>query len=115
MPAVPSTVVHSVEPPQPSPAVKRLPLVRGNKLVCPNCGLARNPLNPKELKRLDRNPQYESELNVIYLCVKSRKAGCGHVFSPVDRNIVDIIKAYLAGELVHKSKINPEVKTDDSR
>jgi hypothetical protein len=110
---VPSPVADPVEPPQSSSTVKRLPLVRGNKLVCPNCGLARNPLNPKELKRLDRNPQYESELNVIYLCVKSRKAGCGHVFSPVDRNIIDIIKAYLAGELVHKSQLKKSTGGQD--
>lgn len=71
-------------------------LIEGHLMRCPNCEQLRDPLNPREFKRLDRNEKYASELNIVYQCVKST-GGCGHVFSPGDQSI---IRAYLAGDLV---------------
>lgn len=68
---------------------------------CPNCEQLRDPLNQRQFKRLDRNEKYAHELNIVYQCVKST-GGCGHVFSPGDQNI---IRAYLAGDLVPASHV----------
>lgn len=68
-------------------------------MICPHCEIERNPLDQRELKRLDRNEKYAHELNVVYQCVKAT-GGCGHIFSPGEQ---EIIMAYLRGDLVPAS------------
>lgn len=79
---------------------------------CPGCELLRDPLDPAQLHRFDRNPEYAMETNVVYRCVK-HTGGCGHVFSPGDQRI---LMAFLAGDLVPAHRDNePEDSTDDSQ
>ena len=79
-------------------------------MVCPNCEQARNPLNEREFKRLDRNEKYAHELNVVYQCVKST-GGCGHIFSPGEQRI---LIAYLNGDLVPATNTGTSVNTSDT-
>jgi hypothetical protein len=84
----------------------------GDKMRCPNCEQLRDPLNPRELRRLHRNEKYAKELNVVYKCIAST-GGCGHVFSPGDQRI---LMAFLAGDLVPaRRNQRPEDSTDDSQ
>jgi hypothetical protein len=99
---VPAETADRVGTSQSSPDTDKKPtLVEGHLMRCPNCELLRDPTIAREFKRLDRNEKYVSELNVVYQCVKTT-GGCGHVFSPGDQNI---IRAYLAGDLVPASHL----------
>lgn len=87
-------------PPQPKPS-----LVEGRYMRCPNCEELRDPMNERQLKRLERPVKYKDELNVIFLC-RRETGGCGHVFSPTDREFTEVIKAWLSGDLVPKHHVN---------
>lgn len=71
-------------------------LTEGRLLRCPNCELARDPMDSRQFKRYQRMEKYSLELNVVYQCVKNT-GGCGHIFSPGDQRI---LMAFLQGDLV---------------
>lgn len=75
-------------------------LVVGNKLRCPNCERVGDPL--VSFSQLERNEQYESELNPVYLHRRDR-GGCGHCFSPGEPWVM---AAYLSGELVPRAALD---------
>lgn len=75
------------------PQVKKIPLIEGGKLRCPNCGQVQHL---HWYRAFDRPAEFARELNVIYQC-PTYKGGCNHVFSPGDPQIME---AYLSGKLV---------------
>lgn len=70
---------------------------------CPNCEQLGDVL--LNFTPLERSAKYEGELNIIYV---HRRAlgGCGHAFSPGN---LEILAAYLAGELVPRDFLDQAV------
>jgi hypothetical protein len=66
------------------------------RMVCPNC---EQEHHVGWYKHCDIPQKYAGDLNQVYICQRS-KGGCGHVFSPGDRELVGLLKAYLEGRLV---------------
>jgi hypothetical protein len=77
----------------------------GGKMVCPGCGKEEDVLVGFIV--LQRNPEYERDLNPVYKHQRAR-GGCGHTFSPGDPWIIE---EYLAGNLIPKSLLVAAQKT----
>lgn len=69
---------------------------KDGKLICPNCERTRFV---NWYIHCERPSKYEGDLNQVYICPRNR-GGCGHCFSPGNRELVSLLIAYLEGKLV---------------
>lgn len=75
------------------------------RVICPKCEVERH-IN--WYTHCERKAKYADDLNQVFICARN-KGGCGHIFSPGNRELVSLLVAYLEGRVV-LAPVDDEVK-----